>query len=72
MSGAQILELIETAKKAGLGEYLTQNPVAQGKGTGKGPGKGTGKKPGKGTGKGPGKGTGKKPGKGTGKKPGKR
>ena len=55
MGGTQILELIEQARKSGLGEFLTQNPVAKGKdakkalvkaeGTGKG--KGTGKHKGK-------------------------
>ena len=29
MGGAQILELIEQAKKSGLDKFLTQNPVAQ-------------------------------------------
>ena len=31
MGAAQILELIEQAKKTGLDEFLTRNPVAQGK-----------------------------------------
>ena len=31
MRGAQILELIEQAKKSGLDKFLTQNPVAHGK-----------------------------------------
>ena len=35
MTGAQILELIEQAKKSGIDKFLTQNPVADGKGTGR-------------------------------------